>query len=638
MSYRLALTLLACALMGGLSPGSLAFGLEIREVRWGFDGSLVEGSFSPVFLLVVNDQTTPFEGTLALQRGLPTQRVDAPIRESLYLGPNQSRWVPFFPYCSQVGDSLPWLVSWGSGRRERFELPQPQSGGRATVLLTAGGTLTQPPTSAKTFPEDLFPTRSTGCDGLGRVVLDHEPRWSEPQRQTFLEWLRQGGELHVLHGSDNRWPRFGGSLLPLQGLTDSQALGAGRIIRHDRDLGTFSKESWQTVILGQVESADADATIDAATQALQAAQYPNAQPFNDDNYGEFDPGGLLDHMRDQTRTDHNWPLIHLLCLTYIGLIFPGGWILARRRPGDYRLLFGLLLGVITLFSLLLLVVGRRSAGEVATVNSLLLARPVDDDRVSVSGWSGAFVTTGGTYTLEHAGQGGLYASGQQIESVPGWIAPQGPPRMSLELPPFSSRSFVHRVNTANPFGTWQVTEFATETGSADLPLILTDLLKQQNIATRMEQVTRLRQLTIRWTGSGEPLVPKQLQVVHGQLIYSLAKTSETGEWKLAVGSQQSVWNAVQDQENLDWNQFGRGVATPRPPPEMTYTTPRRELLRRALRLTSASEAVSHQHPAGRLLLLAWYSLPPEMQVADPQFSSQRGGCLLVQDLPIEETP
>ncbi|MFM8583367.1 MAG: hypothetical protein ACKOFW_18005, partial [Planctomycetaceae bacterium] len=193
------------------------------------------------------------------------------------------------------------------------------------------------------------------------------------------------------------------------------------------------------VILGRVESDEADAQVDPSLQAANISQGSGVEVFPADDWGLFDTDSMLDRMRDQTRTDHNWPLIHLLCLTYIGLIFPGGWLLSRWRPCDYRLLFGGLLGLVTLFSLLLLVVGRRGAGEVETIHSLLLARPLDEDRVSVSGWSGAFVTASGKYVISHEGQGGLYSSGQQIEGVEGFISPQSPARLEVTLPPFSSR-------------------------------------------------------------------------------------------------------------------------------------------------------------------------------------------------------
>jgi hypothetical protein len=230
-----------------------------------------------------------------------------------------------------------------------------------------------------------------------------------------------------------------------------QPFAAGRIIRHDRDVNSFDKGSWAGVILGQVETVNPELTPDVAAMASNAVVTPGLEPFTSDDWEQFDTDTLLDRMRDQTRTDHNWPLIHLLCLTYIGLIFPGGWLLSRWRPGDYRLLFGGLLGLVTLFSLLLLVVGRRGAGEVETIHSLLLARTLDKERVSVSGWSGAFVATSGTYPLSHAGQGGLYSTGQQIEGVDGFITTQPPAHLEVTPPVRAPMTWLRCVVPARLF-------------------------------------------------------------------------------------------------------------------------------------------------------------------------------------------
>lgn len=637
MNSRHSLGLLSLAVASWLALATPARGLEIREVRWGFDGSVVEGAFNPVSLLVVNDQSTPFDGVLALQRGHAALRVDAPLREPVYLGPNQSRWVQFFPFCSRVEDALPWTVSWGDARKERFELPTAQRGQRGTVLLLPQGTLTQPPSGAKPLPDDLFPNRSTGCDSLQRVVLDHEPRWSEPQQRAFLEWLALGGELHLLHDSQGRWPRFSGPLQPLQGLADMQPFAAGRIIRHDRDVNSFDKGSWAGAILGQVETVNPELTPDVAAMASNAVVTPGLEPFTSDDWEQFDTDTMLDRMRDQTRTDHNWPLIHLLCLTYIGLIFPGGWLLSRWRPGDYRLLFGGLLGLVTLFSLLLLVVGRRGAGEVETIHSLLLARTLDKERVSVSGWSGAFVATSGTYPLSHAGQGGLYSTGQQIEGVDGFITTQPPARLEVTLPPFSSRSFVHRVNTPDELGRWQIVDLASGTASRDVPRLEQDPLKQLYVVDRPEQIPTLTRLTVRRIGGNQPS-PKEVLVVSDRWVYSLVRQGGTDdEWSLATSPSKSLWAAAREQG--DFNMTGLspwGPPAVSPARESIFATVPRELLRQALRIPDSKTLLNFRLPEKRICLLAWFPLPTELKLAGDDFSSQYGGCLLIQDLWTED--
>ena len=86
---------------------------------------------------------------------------------------------------------------------------------------------------------------------------------------------------------------------------------------------------------------------------------------------------LFAKLRRMASPKHNWVVIHAMSLIYLGLIFPGWYLLARARM-DYRTTTLAFLGVTLLFTIAFHVVGRRGYGETTTVNSVALARPVGE--------------------------------------------------------------------------------------------------------------------------------------------------------------------------------------------------------------------------------------------------------------------
>jgi hypothetical protein len=60
------------------------------------------------------------------------------------------------------------------------------------------------------------------------------------------------------------------------------------------------------------------------------------------------------------------------------------------------------------------------------------------------------------------------------------------------------------------------------------------------------------------------------------------------------------------------------------------------LLRQALRIPDSKTLLNFRLPEKRICLLAWYPLPTELKLDGDDFSSQYGGCLLVQDLWTED--
>ena len=160
-------------------------------------------------------------------------------------------------------------------------------------------------------------------------------------------------------------------------------------------------------------------------------------------------------LKEMTRPDHNWALIYLLATIYILIIFPGCYFIGRRRL-HYLFTYGAIVGAIVVFSLAFLYVGRRGYGETTIINSVSIARHIGDDSWDVMQWSNAFVTQGGTYTFRHQGQGSVYSSLNGVEAVNGTIALSGTSEglsnrtFKVDIPPFSSRPFIHRHRVAYP--------------------------------------------------------------------------------------------------------------------------------------------------------------------------------------------
>ena len=75
-----------------------------------------------------------------------------------------------------------------------------------------------------------------------------------------------------------------------------------------------------------------------------------------------------------TTPNHNWLAIFLLGVVYWLMLFPGGLLLGRSRV-DYRVVLGVLVATISLFSVCFSYIGARGYDETATVNSVAVAHP-----------------------------------------------------------------------------------------------------------------------------------------------------------------------------------------------------------------------------------------------------------------------
>jgi hypothetical protein len=399
-------------------------GLEVGEVRWGFDGKVVPEHVNPLSLVVSNPSAVPFEGVLVLEQG-HTIHEGAPWVEACYLAPGTSRRVQFHPWVGGGGDAfeLSWKPGGGS-----VEVDAPEQGAPATVLLVDDGDLAAGG-ALKRFPDQLFPPTVAACDGLGCVVLDHAPRWQPAQRQALRDWLWRGGTLVLLPGGDGRQPRLGAGLELLDQPGRRLVAGAGQVLRLDLTRAELSAES------------------------LAAAGYAAPTLHTDeDHHGQALASSLFQMLNDLVKPRHAWALIFLVLTVYLLVISLGAW-LAARLGADYRLVNLGVVAVIIGCSVLLWMVGRRGSGERAVLTTLAYAQALGGGDFAATQWSSCFVTSSGDYAITHPGEHNLFSvPGDRDRAEATVAADQG--TLLATIPLFSSRSFVHcgriRIPGADP--------------------------------------------------------------------------------------------------------------------------------------------------------------------------------------------
>lgn len=394
--------------------------LEVRETIWGFDGTVVPGRFNPFSVLVDNPHPTAFDGQLVLS---PSEgggrRGGTEYVQPVFLAPRTARWVQFQVF---IGNSVEnHILLWGPGAKERYEfLAEAKLGPPACVWLRDTANPFAPTGALKSFPDELFPTTVAATDALDAVVLDHMPGWEPARRAAFLDWLKRGGTLHLLPAPDGRHPVFTDDLAVLNGVGEVTPLGTGRVVRHQ---------------IGAREMSE---------KFLAEHGYPPRTLKQSQNPMVYDLETLLpQRLSALTRPTVSWTAIHLLALAYVVVIGPLHY--RFRRKFDYRWSIVLFLGVVAVFAAAFALVGRRGYGESQTVHSLGIAHSLGGGRHDVTQWISAFAVTGDFYTLTHAAPANLYSTG--------WAADDGGSRafngkdgrIEMDIPLYSSRSFVHRA-------------------------------------------------------------------------------------------------------------------------------------------------------------------------------------------------
>jgi hypothetical protein len=405
-----------------------ASALDVDGFEWGYDGHVVQMSFNLLTIKVRNNSPTPFEGNILLQEGNAVTRTDLPLVErQLYIEPYGQRSLQFFPYVTEAWAE--YTLVWGKREEESYTVAKQtnaplRSGPRAVVFLRDAATSRQLRTKLPTFDEADFPISAAGMDSLKGIVLDHVPRWDPLRMQALRDWIGAGGRLYVLKMETGQYPQFPAPLEALNEPSDLVAVGNGQVLHR------------------AIKTSEINDDFVSSVGISRRPDDGNNPGYNDYQYRSQTSDSIARLLRGLTRPDHNWALIYFLSFIYLLVVFPGCWLLGRRRA-DFRISYPALLGAVFLFSMAFKTVGQRGYGEQTAWNAVGTVRRVAPGRFLTESFSNAFVTSGGMYAFKHAGEGQIYSSGGSNDTRRGECFNRPNAGIEIEIPPFSSQTFLH---------------------------------------------------------------------------------------------------------------------------------------------------------------------------------------------------
>ncbi len=428
--------------------------VKIVEMVWGFDGRVVTGQFNPLSILIDNLSEDPIEGdaTLRLVTGMINE-VGGVATKPVFIGGTSRQWVQFYPYVPDRATSWNFSLRTPDMTLTFDPIDQPRAvfekstaaettdQSLPAVILDPPGMGSRAPTTIKHMPAEIFPPYATATHGLYALFLDHVPDWDGPRQEAMLSWLKSGGRLHLLLDSNNQTLRFPGLMSPLNEPFPEFAVGNGTVTRHDVQRTGLTIQ----MVIPAVKPPELSPE---ETQELSAFNQ-TSRPYR--NYGLIDADEMFSELRALTQPDHAWWLIFLLSLCYIGLIFPGCWILSKQRKLHFLITYGAIAGLATFFSLLFLVIGRRGYGESTSLHTMAVARAEDDTHWSSFEYNTLFVTAGDVYSIDEKDRQTLMASASTDERVDAKILSGNTASFVSRIPPFSSQSLVarRRITTDN---------------------------------------------------------------------------------------------------------------------------------------------------------------------------------------------
>jgi hypothetical protein len=599
--------------------------VRIAESIWGFDDRVMQGQFVPLSILVDNLSDQPIEGTLRLHcvQGM-LNGVGGDFEEPIFLGATSRRWVQFYVY---VSDSLAnWHLSLTTAEKEITFDPIPQSRrifepefstnmNRAkerlpVVILDPPGRMSRIPKSMKHMPNEIFPPYATATHSLYALFLDHVPNWDVPRQEAFMSWLRRGGRLHLLKDSNNQVPRFAGAMVALNEPAVEFTIGFGTVIRHDYQRADLPESVVEQVITPGDAKADLPENMDPNS-------FANLRTFiTAKSTSEFFVG-----LRDLTNPEHSWVLLTLLALIYIGLLFPGSYILSKKPQYPFYTTYAAILGVVLLFSMLFLFFGRRGYNESTAVNSLMIARAETNKVWDVFAMSHAFVTVGDDYSIEDKNHQTLLASGSDSERVAATFTAGNEAKFVSRIPPFSGQPVISQRQLT--LDEWNIQLLDFEQSQSDL-----------------------RSVTIQTSGKLPVGEDVRYRILHGRQVHKLNYDSKTGRLKLGQDSKRLVDFCFR--REFDPAVWGGWPVPPKPSTVSTdddeLEDPRKEFFRvseadlvaRSLLDDFSVNIETFELPPGEIRLLVYAPIPPKMELPFSTEANRDGRVLYVSPIRLEE--
>ena len=610
-----------CALLFAISVPSSAIAQVPQNVKivqrvWGFDGRVVSGQFMPLSIEIDNLSDEPIEAmaTLRSVAGMLRETGGTSI-QPVFLGPHSRRWVQFYPFIAGQSTSWQFELQTDSGTIPFDSIKQPESllqpdslnmkddsQALIAVILDREGVTNKIPGTVKHMSEEIFPPYSTATHGLYAMFLDHVPDWETPRQEAMLSWLKTGGKLHLMRDQNNQTLRFSGILAALNEPFDEFYVGSGTVTRHDFQRAGLTKDIVATAVQPQQLSSSEQEEFTQFEKQHGAYGYRQSVADDDEVFSE---------LRQLTQPKHMWVLIFLLSLCYVGLIFPGCWILSRQRTLHFLVTYGTIAGLACIFSLIFLFIGRRGYGEATSLHSVAIARAEDDTHCSAMQMTTLFVTSGNVYSVNDKDHQSLLASGASEETVDARMTSGNTASFVSRIPPYSSQAIRsrRRIETDN----WQLAVTSLSQQS--------DELKALNIAfgDKFPNTTEMKCLVVH----GRNVYQTQLD--YGQRLMSLAGGRETlsaycqprSNYTMAGPFPQLV--DAPDDPNAD-------------PVEMCFKRLLPELVRRSLVDDCAQHVHKFKLPEDRIRLLVYAPMLDSQHLDFPGDARRSGRVLYVRDL------
>lgn len=593
--------------------------VRIADKVWGFDGRVMIGQFMPLSIELDNLSDEPIEAqaTLRSMAGM-LRETGGTATQSIFLGPHSRRWVQFYPYIAGMTSSWRFELRTDNETFTFDPIDQPRSVLESNSLQTKSEDQSLPvvildrpdarikiPVSVKHMPEEIFPPYSTATHGLYAMFMDHVPDWETPRQEAMLSWLKAGGRLHLLLDQNHQTLRFSGPLAALNEPFTEYHVGSGSVTRHEIQRAELSKD---IVTLAVTTLGLSKADLDEIAAYEKQANNGFGSGFG---ATDTDDGDLFYELRQLTQPEHMWWLIFLLSLCYVGLIFPGCWVLSRQRTLHFLVTYGSIAGLAAIFSLMFLFIGRRGYNESTSLHSAAIARAEDDTHSSLLQLTTLFVTAGNTYSVTDHDHQTLFASGASEESVDASITSGNTASFVSRIPPYSSQAVRsrRRIETDN----WN--------------LAVTSLSQQGD---------ELKNLTIAFGEKfpNNPLV--ECLVIHGRHLHHTQIDRPRGQ--LALTSRRELLRSycakahpymggspiLQTYEELE--------AEPKDPVEACFKRMLPNLVRRSLVDDFVQDVGKFRLPEDRIRLLVYAPMPEHQHLNVDADVRRTGKILYVRDL------
>lgn len=240
-----------------------------------------------------------------------------------------------------------------------------------------------------------------------------------------------------------------------------------------------------------------------------------------------------------------------------------------------------------------------------TVNSVAIARQISEGAFNVVQWSDAFVTRGDDYEISHSGSGRIYSTCQENEAVKGDIrnGPEGV--FTVDIPPFSSRTFGHCMRLQDAPLNLQLVSWQTNETGSDLETLVVS------------------------TGPQFPKNARRLRALFRAKVYDMSYDAGILELKARSGS--PLQDILSTSDFTDYVSYRFGFRDDIPQDER-YERLLEPLLAQSLNVQGEQSLASFSLPDDRVRLCVYAPMPDGFYLKNDLFGKQAGYVLYCVDL------